>query len=282
MAKLIAVCNQKGGVGKTTTAVNLSAYLARLGKRTLLIDLDSQGNATTSSGCVRSRVARTVYDVLVDGIGIEDVILSSSVSGMDLVPSSIDLAGADLRIADLPERDTILRRRCEPIASRYDAVVFDCPPSLGLISVNALVAADYVLVPVQCEYFALEGLNALMQAIELVKRGPNPKLEICGIVMTMADFRANLTKEVVEEVRGFYKELVFDSSIPRSVRLAESPSFGKPISAYDPHSPGAVAYEALTKEVIARIFPSTIEAVHGVVTADAAQPGETATVEPQA
>ena len=281
MARAIAVCNQKGGVGKTTTAVNLSAYLALLGKRTLLIDLDSQGNATISSGCARRRLSRTVYDALVDGAALEELIIPSSVSGMDVVPSSLDLAGADLRIADLPDRETILRRRCEPIASRYDAIVMDCPPSLGLVSVNALVAADDVLIPVQCEYFALEGLNALMQAIDLVKRGPNPRLEICGIVLTMADFRAKLAKEVAEEVRGFYGGLVCESSIPRSVRLAESPSFGKPISAYDPHSPGAAAYQALANEVAARIFPSTNEQQNGSLSRESAQPGQTVLVEPQ-
>ena len=276
MAKAIAVCNQKGGVGKTTTAVNLSAYLALLGKKTLLVDLDSQGNATVSSCGAQNRSMKTVYDALVEGVSLDQLIVPSSVSGMDVVPSSIDLAGADLRIADLPERDTILRRLCEPMASRYDAIVFDCPPSLGLVSVNALVASDYVLIPVQCEYFALEGLSALTQAIALVKRERNPGLEICGIVMTMADFRAKLAKEVAEEVRGFYKDLVCKSSIPRNVRLAEAPGFGKPISAYDPHSPGAAAYEALAKEIAGRIFsPSTNGQPHGEMAEAAPQPGET-------
>jgi len=254
MSKSIAICNQKGGVGKTTTAVNLGAYLALSGKKILLIDLDSQGNATAASGVNRNRIERTVYDALVEGAALEELTKPSSVAGLDVVPSSMDLAGAELTIAEKPERDTILRRLCQPIRDRYDVVLFDCPPSLGLISVNALVAADGLLIPVQCEYLALEGLNALMQAIELVKRGPNPSLSVFGLVLTMADFRVRLAKEVAEEVRKFYKELVFDTTIPRSVRLAESPSFGKPISHYDPHSPGGQAYAALADEVARKIL----------------------------
>lgn len=254
MSKSIAICNQKGGVGKTTTAVNLGAYLALSGKKILLIDLDSQGNATAASGVNRNRIERTVYDALVEGAALEELTKPSSVAGLDVVPSSMDLAGAELTIAEKPERDMILRRLCQPIRDRYDVVLFDCPPSLGLISVNALVAADGLLIPVQCEYLALEGLNALMQAIELVKRGPNPSLSVFGLVLTMADFRVRLAKEVAEEVRKFYKGLVFDTTIPRSVRLAESPSFGKPISHYDPHSPGGQAYAALADEVARRIL----------------------------
>lgn len=254
MGKVIAICNQKGGVGKSTTAVNLGAYLASAGKKVLLVDLDPQGNATTSCGISRSKLSKALYESLIEGAEIEQVIVPSAVSGLDLLPSSIDLAGADLKLLQLSERETVLKRLCDPLRNLYDTILFDCPPSLGLLTVNALVAADCVLIPVQCEYLALEGLNILMQAIGLVKTGLNQGLEVGGIILTMADMRANLTREVAEEVKRFFKDLVFDTQIPRNVRLAEGPSFGKPICQYDPSSSGAVAYELLAKEVLAKVL----------------------------
>ena len=248
MAISVAVCNQKGGVGKSTTAVNVGAYLALAKHRTLLIDLDPQGNSTTSCGVTRSGLKHTTYEVLVDGVPIQEAVKPSSVSGLDVLPSSIDLAGAELTLAQMKNRESILKRLCEAVSAQYDVIMFDCPPSLGLITINALVAADVALIPVQCEYLALEGLSALVQAIGLVRNGHNPILKIGGIVLTMADARANLTKEVSNEVRNFFKELVFQTEIPRNVRLAECPSFGKPICIYDATSSGAIAYDNLARE----------------------------------
>ncbi len=248
MAISVAVCNQKGGVGKSTTAVNVGAYLALSGRRTLLIDLDPQGNSSTSCGIVRTGLRYTTYEVLIEGIAVHDAVRTSAVEKLEVLPSSLDLAGAELTLAQMQNRDMILKIVCESVSAQYDVILFDCPPSLGLLTVNALVAADLVLIPVQCEYLALEGLSALVQAIGLVRNGRNPNLKIGGIVLTMTDARANLTREVSQEVRNFFKELVFETEIPRNVRLAECPSFGKPISIYDATSTGAIAYKNLTHE----------------------------------
>ncbi|MBI4342541.1 MAG: ParA family protein [Candidatus Omnitrophica bacterium] len=250
MARAIAICNQKGGVGKSTTAVNVGAYLALSGKKTLLFDLDPQGNATTACGISRKDLKQDSYAVLVYSVPIQDAVRSTTIERLSIVPASLDLAGAEIFLTGVENRETVLRRLCEPVVSQYDFLLFDCPPSLGLLTVNALVASDSTLIPVQCEYLALEGLNALMHAVSLIKQSLNPSLRVGGIVLTMTDFRATLAREVAGEVKKFFKDLVFNTAIPRNIRLAESPSFGKPICLYDPHSSGALAYQLLTQEVI--------------------------------
>lgn len=252
MAKAIAICNQKGGVGKSTTAVNVGSYLAISGKRTLLIDLDPQGNATTACGIDRKTIERDTYAILVEGLVPTEAIVKSPVERLDVIPATIDLAGAEPYLTRVEGRETVLKRACESLRPLYDFILFDCPPSLGLLTINALVAADSTMIPVQCEYLALEGLNSLLHAVTLIKQNLNPNLKVGGILLTMTDFRANLTKEVADEVKRFFKDLVFDTAIPRNIRLAESPSFGKPICLYDPHSTGALAYQLLTQEVISK------------------------------
>lgn len=258
MSISIAICNQKGGVGKSTTAVNVGAYLALEGKKTLLFDLDPQCNATVSAGIDRTKTQKTAMDVLLEQPGSHEAIIPSSIAGLDLIPSRPDLAEMDFSFSGAQqETETVLKRFCDQIRERYDFILYDCPPSLGLLTVNALAASDQTLIPVQCEYLALEGLTSLLRTIDRIKERLNPTLKIGGIVLTMADFRANLTREVADEVKRFFKELVFETAIPRNVRLAEAPSFGKPICAYDPHSTGAIAYAMLAKELVAR---SSIEA----------------------
>ncbi len=252
MARVIAICNQKGGVGKSTTAVNVGSYLALSGKKVLLIDLDPQGNATTACGVQRKGLERDTYGVLTNGIPAAEAILKTPVERLELIPASLDLAAAEPYLTTADDRESVLKRVCDPLKPHYEYLLFDCPPSLGLLTVNALVAADSTIIPVQCEYLALEGLNALMHAVALVKQRLNPALRVGGIVLTMTDFRANLSREVADEVKRFFKDLVFDTAIPRNIRLAESPSFGKPICLYDPYSTGALAYQLLTQEVLAK------------------------------
>ena len=252
MAKAIAICNQKGGVGKSTTAVNVGSYLAIAGLKTLLIDLDPQGNATTAAGISRSGLEKDTYAVLVHQLPALEAIRKTSIDRLDLLPASLDLAGAETYLTSVENRETVLRQVVDPLRASYDFLLFDCPPSLGLLTVNALVAADSTLIPVQCEYLALEGLNTLMHAVNLIKQNLNPSLRVGGIVLTMTDFRANLSREVADEVKRFFKDLVFNTAIPRNIRLAESPSFGKPICLYDPDSTGALAYQLLTQEVISK------------------------------
>ena len=247
MGRTIACANQKGGVGKTTTVVNLSSYLALAGDRVLIIDLDPQGNATSGLGGDRSAAA-SVYEAIVDAQALESLIQPTAVEGLDLVPSSIALAGAEVELAPLEQRERRLGRLLVPIADRYDHVFIDCPPSLGLLTVNALTAADGTLIPIQCEYYALEGLTQLIATINLVRDHLNPRLAVDGAVMTMFDGRTNLSAQVTAEVRAHLGDRVFETVIPRSVRLAEAPSHGRPIHLYAPASPGASAYQALAEE----------------------------------
>ncbi len=256
MAKCIAVCNQKGGVGKSTTAVNIGSYLAISGKRVLLFDLDSQGNATTACGIDRNALEEDTYSVLIEGQPAQQATLKTSIQGLDLIPSSVDLAGAELKLASMANRESVLANSCQTVKDQYDFIIFDCPPAIGLMTINALVAADSTIIPVQCEYLALEGLNSLMHSVSLIKQKLNPRLRIGGILLTMTDFRVNLSREVADDVRRFFKDMVFDTSIPRNVRLAESPSFGKPICLYDPTSTGAVAYQLLTQELLEKEGPA--------------------------
>lgn len=267
MAKTIAVCNQKGGVGKSTTAVNVGSCLALSGLKVLLIDLDPQGNATTACGIDRNKLERTVYHVLIGEISAADAILQTSVERLQLIPSNLNLAGAEPFLITLEDkREFVLKRACESLQAQYDAILIDCPPSLGLLTVNALAAADSTLIPVQCEYLALEGLNSLMQAVGLIKTNLNPGLKVGGIVLTMTDFRANLAREVADEVKRYFKDMVFATAIPRNIRLAESPSFGKPICLYDPHSTGAMAYHLLSQEVMSKELGVTHDQTAGTRT----------------
>lgn len=250
MGRTIAICNQKGGVGKSTTAVNVAAYVALSGKRTLLVDMDAQGNATTACGIQRKAIEKDMHDVLVSGVPIQDAILRTSIERFDVVPSTLDVAGTEPYLARADGAERVLQKAMANIRAEYEVILFDCPPSLGLLTVNALVAAESAIIPVQCEYLALEGLSSLVRSIMLIKQNLNPSLRISGIVLTMTDFRANLTREVADEVKQFFKELVFETTIPRNIRLAESPSFGKPICLYDPNSTGAIAYHLLAKELM--------------------------------
>ncbi len=250
MSKIIAITNQKGGVGKTTTAVNLSACIANLSKKVLLLDIDPQGNATSGIGLEKSEIKYCIYDSLINDLPLEKAIKKTYVEGLDIVPASIQLAGAEIELVPTMSREVRLKKIVEKISERYDYILIDCPPSLGLLTVNALTAANGVLVPIQTEYYALEGLSQLVNTVELVKKHLNPSLRLEGVVMTMYDARTNLAQQVVEEVKKYFGELVYDTIIPRNVRLSEAPSYGKAIIDYDPKSKGAEVYLDLAKEVI--------------------------------
>ena len=252
MGQTIACANQKGGVGKTTTVVNLGSYLALAGERVLVVDLDPQGNATSGLGLDRHSIERSVYDAVIDGASIGELTVPGPIAGLDVVPSVIALAGAEVELAPVEGRERRLARLLTEIAADYDYVFVDCPPSLGLLTVNALTAADSVLIPLQCEYYALEGLTQLLATLNLVRDHLNPELAVKGVVLTMFDGRTNLSADVAAEVRRHLGDRVFDTVIPRNVRLSEAPSHGQPISRYAPDSTGAVAYAALATELRAR------------------------------
>lgn len=252
MGRTIACANQKGGVGKTTTVVNLASYLALEGARVLVIDLDPQGNATSGLGVDRGSLDRSVYDAVVGDDDLGSLIVATAAPGVDLIPASIALAGAEVELAGLDARERRLRRLLVPLTDRYDVIFIDCPPSLGLLTVNALTAADAVLIPLQCEYYALEGLTQLLATVDLVRDHLNPRLALDGVVLTMADARTNLSAEVAAEARRHLADRVYETVIPRSVRLSEAPSHGLPISRYAADSRGAAAYAALAQEWRAR------------------------------
>ncbi len=259
MSKILSLANQKGGVGKTTTAVNLAAALAEHGQRVLLVDLDPQANATSSLGFDKRALTQSVYDCLMDELPLDQIITLTNWVRLDLAPSSPALAGAEIELVDLPDRAHRLRGALQPIRERYDYIFIDCPPSLSLLTVNALSAADGVLVPVQCEYLALEGLTQLMATIDRVRRSLNPSLKIEGLVMTMYDSRTHLAQQVVDEVRQHFGDQLFATLVPRSVRLSEAPSFGRPGIAYAPTTPGAQAYRALAAEMLERNHTQTAD-----------------------
>lgn len=250
MGKVIAIANQKGGVAKTTTAVNLSACMAKLGKKVLLVDTDPQGNATSGLGINRLEIKRCIYDVLVNGVPLDKILIPTEIENLVVIPSTIQLAGAEVELVSVISREVRLKKALEPVINNFDYIIIDCPPSLGLLTLNSLTAAESILIPIQCEYYALEGLSQLMNTIKLVRKHLNADLAIEGVVMTMYDARTNLSNQVVNEVKKFFSEKVFKSIIPRNVRLSEAPSFGKPVINYDPHSKGAEMYMSLAKEVI--------------------------------
>ena len=250
MGKVIAITNQKGGVGKTTTSVNLSACIANSGKKVLLIDMDPQGNASSGLGIDKDSLELCIYDVLINGMTMNDVIVPTALKKLKIAPASIDLAGAGVELVNLPKREHILKKALKEIRDDYDFIFIDCPPSLDLLTLNALTAADGVLIPIQSEFYALEGVSQLINTVNLVKKSLNEKLEIEGVLLTMFDGRTNLSIQVADEVKKFFTTNVYKTIIPRNVRLSEAPSYGEPIIIYDPRSKGAEVYMKLAKEVI--------------------------------
>lgn len=251
MGKAIAIFNQKGGVGKTTTNINLAACLALKGKRVLILDIDPQGNTTSGIGVSKKSLDNTIYDILVEeNFDPREAIIKTSVEGLDLIPASVDLAGAEVELVQIEGRETALKDGMDKIRDEYDYIFIDCPPSLGLLTINSLAAVDSVLIPIQCEFYALEGVSQLVSTIELVKRSLNPSLEIEGVILSMFDGRTNLSAQVVQEVKKYFGDKVYSTIIPRNVRLAEAPSFGMPITEYDPKSKGAEAYMEFAEEFL--------------------------------
>jgi chromosome partitioning protein len=250
VGKIIAIANQKGGVGKTTTSVNLGACLAYIGKRVLLVDVDPQGNATSGIGIEKADVEHCIYDILVDDVDVKEVIKQTAVENLDIIPATIQLAGAEIELVPTISREVRLKRALESVKDQYDYMVIDCPPSLGLLTINALTASDAVLIPVQCEYYALEGLSQLLNTVRLVQKHLNTELMIEGVLLTMLDARTNLGIQVIDEVKKYFQDKVYKTIIPRNIRLSEAPSHGQPIIIYDPRSRGAEVYLDLAKEVV--------------------------------
>ncbi|MDD4237742.1 MAG: AAA family ATPase [Desulfotomaculaceae bacterium] len=250
MGKTIAIANQKGGVAKTTTAVNLSAWLSLMGQKVLLVDTDPQGNASTGVGIDKTEIELCIYDVLIDGVPIRDVVVPCAVEKLYLLPATIELAGAEVELVSATDREKILKKALGEIKEDYDYIFIDCPPSLGMLTLNALTAADSVIIPIQCEFYALEGLGQLMNTIQMVQQQLNPALVLEGVLLTMFDGRTNLAIQVVDEVKKHFREKVYRSIVPRNVRLSEAPSHGKPVMVYDRRSRGAEVYHELAKEVM--------------------------------
>lgn len=251
MGKAIAIFNQKGGVGKTTTNINLAACLAIKGKKVLILDIDPQGNTTSGIGVSKKTLDKTVYNILVDNeFDPEEAVINTSVENLDLIPASVDLAGAEVELVQIEGREKALKNGLDKIRDNYDYIFIDCPPSLGLLTINSLAAVDSVLIPIQCEFYALEGVSQLVSTIELVKKSLNPQLEVQGVILSMFDGRTNLSAQVVQEVKKYFGGKVYSTVIPRNVRLAEAPSFGLPITAYDPKSKGAEAYTEFAEEFL--------------------------------
>lgn len=252
MGKTFSFFNQKGGVGKTTSVVNIATIIAKTGRKVLLIDLDSQGNATSGLGIEKKEDESTAYQILVDNSDPMESIKQTSIENLSIIPSNAHLAGAEMHLINIEKREFILREQLKKIENEYDYIMIDCPPSLGLVSINSLTASGYIIIPLQCEYYALEGLGQLLNTFQLVKKNLSADLELGGVILTMADVRTNLTQQVIEEVRNYFKEKVFQTVIPRSVKLSEAPSFGKPAVIYDPHNRGSRAYLELGKEFLTR------------------------------
>lgn len=250
MGKCIAIANQKGGVGKTTTAVNLSACLGAKGKKVLLLDTDPQGNASSGLGIDKTQTENSIYNVLIGEVSLKNAIIPTKFENLDLCPSNIELAGAEIELVSMEDREVLMKRAVAAVKKDYDFIIIDCPPSLGLITLNSFVCADTVIIPIQCEYYALEGLSQLMNTVRTVKRSLNPDIDIEGVLLTMFDTRTNLSIQVADEVKRFYPNKVYATVIPRNVRISEAPSFGEPINVYDKHSKGAESYLDLAAEVI--------------------------------
>ena len=252
MGQIIAIANQKAGVGKTTTCINVATYMALMGKKVLILDMDPQGNATSAVGINKTKELKTIYDLIDGESAYEDVIQQTIVENLYIIPSTVDLAGAEVELIQIPQREKVIKRILDEIKNSYDFILIDCPPSLGLITVNALTAADSVIIPIQCEFFALEGLTQLMNTIRLIRYHLNPDLDIEGVVMTMKDKRYNLTNQVSNEIIKFFNKKVYLTTIPRNIRLAEAPSHGLPVALYDANSKGAEAYLSLAEEIMKR------------------------------